>query len=809
MKLWALVLALLFVAPTVAQTAAPATVHEVVRAMNALRLDPSQVYRVVPSQRISLHRADAELRFDEGELAFYSPYEGRVTGLVFTGRGHVLAAPRDLMEKQQMALFTGTPVLDEDFVSAYLRCDDGAASELLKQLQLTSAVASPDQEFLDRWNARLAEMNPSHSLRIALGQIMVAPRPYFLAALDGVATGPLSILLDQALEESFTIGQLKTAHGTSFYDTWISYPAPGPGNESLRGVLRASHYDIDATIQPAADLDATASVRVSSATGGSRLVVFQLARALAVRSVENERGQPLEFFQNEGLDAAEREARGTDTLFVILERAPAPGEEFALKVHYRGRVIHDAGNGVLVVGARESWYPNFGPMGAFATYTLNLRWPKNLRLVATGEKSQEREDGDFRSAQWRSEKPMAVAGFNIGEYVTASFHSENRTLDLYANRQLDNALSRRLARDAEAPPLPPSFGIPRQPERLGMEEPTPSPADLLAQLGKEIDSSIRFYERFSGPFPYRTLSVSQIPGSFGQGWPGLLYVSTYSFLPAEAQQRAGLSTKTQQDFSELIPFHEVAHQWWGNVVGWSSYRDQWIDEAMANYLALLFADSQKQPGRTLHAWLDRYRHQLTEKASSSGLAPVDAGALELGRRLDSSKAPSGFDDVVYGKGAWVMHMLREMLRQPGSKDPDERFVALLRTLVSKYAQRSLTTEDLQREVERVMTPSMALEGGRTMDWFFDEWVRGTGVPRYRAEFSVRPGAKGYSVKGKLYQSGVARWFTAPVPLYSNTGEYLGRVITNGPETAFHFTAAKPLAKIEIDPKMTLLCLTEK
>jgi len=86
----------------------------------------------------------------------------------------------------------------------------------------------------------------------------------------------------------------------------------------------------------------------------------------------------------------------------------------------------------------------------------------------------------------------------------------------------------------------------------------------------------------------------------------LLYVSTYSFLPSAAQQRVGLSTTGQEHFTELVPYHEVAHQWWGNVVAWSSYRDQWIDEAIANYLALLFADTKKNPDHTLHVWLARY-----------------------------------------------------------------------------------------------------------------------------------------------------------------------------------------------------------
>jgi len=340
----------------------------------------------------------------------------------------------------------------------------------------------------------------------------------------------------------------------------------------------------------------------------------------------------------------------------------------------------------------------------------------------------------------------------------------------------------------------------------------PSPADTLKQLGKEIDSSIRFYETFGGPFPLRNLSVSQIPGTFAQGWPGLLYISTYSFLSPEAQQRAGLTTTGQEHFTELVPYHEVAHQWWGNVVGWSSYRDQWINEGIAQYLALLFADTKKIPDHTLRVWLERFRRQLVEKPAGAAQAAGDVGALTIGTRLNSSKSSQAYEEIIYSKGAWIFHMLREMLRQPGTRNPDARFTALLQTLVTKYAYRALSTEDLQREVEAVMTPAMDLEGGRSMQWFFEQWVHGTGIPHYRVEFTSHAAEKGFLVKGKLYQSGVPRSFIASVPLYAGGGAgtraLLGNVVAAGPETSFHFLSAIQPRKLIIDPQMTLLCVPE-
>jgi hypothetical protein len=498
-----------------------------------------------------------------------------------------------------------------------------------------------------------------------------------------------------------------------------------------------------------------------------------------------------------------------DHVYVLLAHPASIGDEFELAFHYKGNVIHDAGNGVLFVGAREEWYPRLGDPSAFASYEMTFHWPRKLRLAATGIKIDEREDGDIRTGRWQTDKPASVAGFNLGEYAIATLAGNGYTIDVYANKQLEQALLDRLRQPGGGlvDISPHAYGV-APTERLNIPMPEPRPADALKQLARDIDSSIRFYETYSGPFPDRHLTVSQIPGTFGQGWPGLLYLSTFSFLPAEAQQRAGLTTSGQEHFHDLVPFHEVAHQWWGNVVGWSSYRDQWIDEAFATYLSLLFADSQKSPDRRLRVWLDRYRKRLLEK-NEEGIAPADIGAVVLGSRLNSSRTPAGFDQLAYGKGAWIIHMLREMLREPGTKNPDARFIALLNGLQTKYAYRALSTGDLQRELEAVMTPAMAIEGRKSMEWFFADWVRGTGIPHYRLDYSVKRTDKGFVVKGKLLQSGVANSFVAAVPIYSTSGGYLGRVTAGGPETVFHFNSAREPGKLLIDPQMTLLCVVER
>jgi hypothetical protein len=811
MRVWGVSLALwCFLAPAVFPVTERSP-HELYDAIKALRIDSSNVYRIAPANHIQLRRGDAVLSFDEGTVTFFSPLDGQITGAVFSGRGHVLAAPRDPVEKQQMGRFLGAPVLDQEFINGYLRFTDDTAGELLRQFSAANLVAQTDTSVGAQWDAALAQLNPSYTLRILFDRLSSNPKPCFYAGFEGAATGPFDVVLDAQRDEQFLLGQVHRAGEKTFYDVWTSHRVPD--SPVLPAAFRALHYSIEASISPNNSLDANASVRLRAETGTERVLAFQLSRALTIDSITGANGEALAFFQNEGMNLQERSARGNDYLDVVLPQTPAGHQEFTLHFHYRGNVIQDAGNGVLFVGARESWYPHFGDSAEFSSYDIVLRWPRKLRLIATGSKLEEHEEGELRAGHWKTEKPMSVAGFNLGEYASASVASGTRSIDVYANRELEEDLRKRLSSQyADALSFPSGrFGSTSTGHAVVPPPPPPSPADALKQLGKEIDSSIRFYETFSGPFPFHNLNVSPIPGNFGQGWPSLLYVSTYSFLPSEAQQRAGLSIASQEHFTELVPYHEVAHQWWGNVVAWSSYRDQWIDEAIANYLALLFADTKKNPDHTLHVWLARYRKQLVEKLPGATETAGDIGALTLGTRLNSSKSPTAYEEIIYSKGSWIIHMLREMLRQPGARNPDAQFTSLLQTLVAKYAYRALSTDDLQHEVEAVMTPGMDVEGGRSMEWFFEEWVRGTGIPHYRVEFTAHHTEKGYVIRGKLFQTGVPRSFVASVPLYASGAGHsapLGTVVAAGEETSFHFVSPNLPRKIVIDPQMTLLCTSE-
>ncbi len=791
----------------IATNAPPEDSRALYRALNELRPDGTRVYAV---HDLNVRRDVISLTFSEGKLAFLPAIEGHVTGAVFTGRGRVLATPRDPGERRSLAQFLGVPILDQTFSRAYIRFTDETAAEIQQQLNAAGSEAAVDAQFAESWNVAVAGLAPSQSLRIMQDLLSSDPLPFFYAMLGGDSAGPFDVLVDRRRDEQVLIGQPRVAGDSAFYDVWASFrehDAPAATAESFAPV----EYRIDSTIANDLSLEGKTAVRLKTLRGGDRLVPLELSRNLAVEEIHSEDGKPLVFFQNEDLGHRDILRRGNDAIFISLAAAPQDGQEFQLQISYHGSVISDAGNGVEFVGERENWYAHAASSGRFVPFDLTFRWPKRFMLVATGTRIESHSEGDSNTGHWRSEVPFSVAGFNLGEYKMETA-AEQPKIQLYANKQLEDAIASRLSANLPPAQLPSIQQLTSGSVPGGtIEPPLPSPAAALKDLGRRVLDSIHFYEKANGKFPFDHLDVAQIPGSFGQGWPGLVYLSTLAFLPAEEEGRAGLQEWEQGEARDLMPFHEVAHQWWGNVVGSASYRDTWIQEGMANYLALLYSDAQKPNGHYRSTWLEHYRANLIAKAPGLNESVDDAGPLSLGVRLRSSKTPDAYRTIIYGKGTWVIHMLHEMLRDPAAKDGDARFRELLHAILTEYRYRALTAEDFQREVERQMTPAMDLEGTHRMDWFFDEWVRETGIPRYSVKFEVKPHGNEFLVTGRLEQEEVDDLFTAPVPLYiARTGvkpEHLGVVITTGPSTRFHFISRTRPAHLLIDPHFTLLCRT--
>src|SRR5215471_1457379 len=187
--------------------------RELYTSLNDLRLNASATYVIPAESRIELRRGDVEITFEAGRLGFFSALDGRVTGAVFSGRGHILVAPRDPVEKHQLALFTGAPILDQSITSAYFRFTDDTDAELLRQFQAAKIAPQDDLNFVSRWDPLLRPFNLLHSLRILSELLTEDPHPYFYGAMEGLATGPFDFVFDTQRHEPVFLGQTrKTAN---------------------------------------------------------------------------------------------------------------------------------------------------------------------------------------------------------------------------------------------------------------------------------------------------------------------------------------------------------------------------------------------------------------------------------------------------------------------------------------------------------------------------------------------------------------------------------------------------------------------
>jgi hypothetical protein len=221
----------------------------------------------------------------------------------------------------------------------------------------------------------------------------------------------------------------------------------------------------------------------------------------------------------------------------------------------------------------------------------------------------------------------------------------------------------------------------------------------------------------------------------------------------------------------------------GRKVEPASYHDDWFIDGLNRYLAAV--DWSKPDESSLRVLLDDAREQLKAVEST--------GAIWLGRRLSSTRAPAGYRAVA-AKGVWVIHMIRAMLRDSGPS-PDRRFLAMVKEFVETFDGQPASTWDFKRVVEKY--------AGQKLDWFFDDWVFGVGVPSYALDYQIEPSGNAFTIQGKIKQANVPDGFAMPVPIYADD-EFLGSVSAGDAEGEFRFKAAKRPDKVLADPHRDVL-----
>lgn len=804
-------------------------------------LDQSRVYHV---RDVSIDRAAFHITLNDGTIAFTEDVAGRVTGACFQGDGEVLLSPPNQYERASMALFTDAAILEERFASAYFRFNDDTFAELLPSL----VPAGYAQAFVARWNQTARNLAEGDALRLlmtfsrkipALGEVFENPAPpikpatddrYLHARVQGLKLGTFDLYYDSETPEQIWAGQLKTVDGVGYYDVWTSFSLAeasaraeavnvtlGEGGKTDAIVI--PHCKIRADIKPPTQIDAEALLQLEVRQGGQRAVLFELSRALRIRQVEAD-GHPVEFIHNQAIEGTQLARHGNDLVAVVFPQPLRTGQHLELRFVYGGEVLSEAGAGLLYVGARGTWYPNRGM--AMSDFDLEFHYPAGWTLVATGKRTDVAAPanagtgGDPLSneqvSRWVSERPIPLAGFDLGKYERVVAHAGDVTVETYATSGVERGFPRpqveNVIPDTSVPgvPSPPVIALP----------PIPSPARNAQTVAAAAAHAIEFFSRRYGPYPYSDLKLAQIPGGLSQGWPGLIFLSSISFLTAEEKSQLHITPVGNTLISQVIS-HETAHQWWGDLVMWSGYRDQWIAEALANYSSLMVLESE-DPAQ-FRAVMEKLRDDLLQK-NQAGVQLMEDGPVTLGTRLSCSYFPSGYDAISYGRGTWLFHMLRFMMRdaertsgtgvhdEGKARADDEPFVRILRRVRERYQGKAITTRDLLHAFEEELPSSLWYEGHKSLDWFYEGWLNGTAIPRFElhgVKYSDKLGST--TISGVILQRDAPDNLVTSVPLSASVAGnavLLGRVFADGPETPFQLTAPPGTRKVVLDPDHTLL-----
>lgn len=795
---------------------------ELARSIREAGLDPQECYRV---RDLSYYREDIKLYFHDGFLIFSKPVQGERLSAVFSGDveggdGEVILFPPYKGERQSMAKFTQSPNLDEHFGAALLVFSDDTAHVLYDRITREGAGKKSEEmgaALRDQWDSVVKNVTENFDFRLVID--LMHPdrdsgernlRGMLFIAIAGKHLGNFDIVDDPRQDQQMLAGQMSTRDGSDpKYDIWAHFTA-----RSLRtGTAKppepeftVGHYHIDASIfgmsgdtsgSQGLQLKANTKATVRVGKQPLRVFPFEVSRAIEVTSVKVD-GRPAELLARETTRGRASRADQNGAFEVVSPEPLAAGTEHVLEFEHEGSVIAFAGKGVYFVQTRSNWYPQNG--FSFSTYDLSFRYPRALTLVAPGELKEESLDGDWKISHFVTPVPIRVSGFNLGEYEKITDAGPGFRLDVYGNRHLEYALEPKV-RDPIVLPAPGTIRSGRTSALTTTTIPqapvVPDPLGRLRIVAEDVSACFQYFTSLFGPPAINSLTVAPVPASFGQGFPGLVYLSTIAYIDATERPQFARSLQNQVFFSDLIQAHEVAHQWWGNVVVPASDQDEWIPESLANYSAMMWLEKKKGP-KVVEQLLQQYRDDLVAK-DRGGQTVESAGPITWGFRLEASVSQSAWRTITYEKGAWIFHMLRKRLG-------DERFLKMLAELRRRYEFKSVDTEQLHALVKEFLPPRVSKSSA---DVFFDNWVYSSGVPALKLSYTVKGSAPQWKISGTVEQSGVDDDFAAEVPVeiqFAKSPAQILWVETSTGSEQFSATVKEMPAKVALGIGTTVLAV---
>ncbi|HSK10215.1 MAG TPA: M1 family aminopeptidase [Vicinamibacterales bacterium] len=677
-----------------------------VHGLYRLSLNPRKQY---VARNLVVTAEDLRLTLPEGSV-FVSEVEGGATALVLIGRGEMIFSPAPVTERGQIRIFANAETLQTPFESVFLRLSPGSLSRFLDPARLEETDVDPRewrraediflQDLEKSFGVNLGDLSPgSWSLLPGAGDVLAEIRTRRFSTLTYVRSS--------SEIEDITLFDRGNRRNIALYSSRAHLERFGRSySEEDRADYAVVDYDIEAAFNPARQsisgrAQLTLEVRASSLNS----LTLRLAEPMQVHEVSSpEFGRLLAL-----------RVHNQNSVVVNLPGTVTRGYRIAVSITYSGvvppqpidREALSLGGPQWVIQEEEAlpvpleqsylysnrsyWYPQPSTPG-YATARLRLTVPPGFGCAASGDLvtivTPPAPRGSRSSHQYHfiAHQPARYFGWlitplrdvrrervDIGSAVEPFRHERGAGV-YYDGVQLNVKAQPRLEKPAR-------------------------------QYAKTTADIIKFYASLAGDAPYATVTLALVERNLPGGHsPPYLVVVAQPWAGSRLRYRDDPASFS--DFPEFFLAHELAHQWWGQGVGWKNYHEQWISEGFAQYFAALFAGEARGPD-VFGSVMRRMRRFAMEESHN--------GPIALGYRVGHIKGDSRiFRAVVYNKSALVLHMLRGLVG-------DDVFFAGVRRFHETWRFKKAGTEDFRAAMEEV--------AGRSLERFFERWIYEAALPQ--------------------------------------------------------------------------------
>lgn len=737
---------------------------------------------------LALNRDRAQMTFT-GTFYFATPVDGHVTGAVFVGEGKLTAeVPASGFEKENVKRLLGADNVESDFHTAVLRFSDDTFEQLGQKPAAAPADAITQKLANDTEAKVMKETGANLSARIALSILNQEKPGFFFASFDGGRRGRFALVLDYQTRMPVANFDLNGGekgliykYSTDIYspEIWLAFYALSDYQRGqvdysdLNNLLDNTHYDMDVDLRENKKyVRLLARIKSQTKAANLRAVTFQVGESLGEfedrRLKKQMRLQKVRLGETE-MAFAQEDWEGGFTVFMPAQGPAGTKLEFEFLLQGDFMFDPDFDCDCHYPRSTTSWYPRHGYLDR-STFNLTFRHSKKVRVASVGKRVSEEPDPELKDVlvtKYEMPHPVALVTFALAPF--------ERHADMVKW------------------------------EKGGVGDPTPLefnslPGSVMAIkedfIMAELDNSLRYFTALFGKYPYPTFGAAFHPFNYGQGFPTLLMIPN--------TDRANRRTY-------LFIAHETAHQWWGDIVSWRSYRDQWLSEGFAEYSGMLYTGLRSGP---------QSRDDLINQARESLLKPpitlngmgkgklVDVGPIILGHRLNTTKTFGAYQTLIYNKGALVLRMLHFLFTDPDTGNGDA-FFAMMTDFVNRYRDGYASTDDFRKVANEhfARSPIARAYGLKDLNWFFSQWVYHADLPSYQLEyhFQDQPDGK-VLMSGQVVQTNASStWFMVlPVALTFGGKVSYTTVAAEGPAATFAIKLPTRPGKVELDPQRWVL-----